>query len=118
MMSRVSVTINGRKYAIACEDGQEAHLSRLAAYIDRRISELVASVGQIGDTQLLVMASLLVADELSDAYSEIETLQASGQGGGARIEAEEHLGEAMEGLATRIEDIAERLKAPSILPSA
>lgn len=109
-MARVSVTINGRKYPIACEDGQEAHLSRLAAYVDRRISELVASVGQVGDTQLLVMVSLLVADELSDAYSEIETLQASGPGGGARVEAEENLGTAMESLADRIERIADRLK--------
>lgn len=110
-MARVSVSINGRKYPIACEDGQEAHLSRLAAYIDRRISELVASVGQVGDTQLLVMASLLVADELSDAYAEIEALQSAGNGGGAaRIEAEESLGSAMEALAARIENIAERLK--------
>lgn len=109
-MAQVSVTINGRKYQIACEDGQEAHLARLAAYVDRRISELVASVGQVGDTQLLVMASLLIADELSDAYAEVETLRASDRSASARLDAEETLGAAMDMLASRIEDVAARMK--------
>ncbi len=56
------------------------------------------------------MASLLVADELSDAYSEIEAMQSAHQGGVARVEAEEHIGTAMDGLAERIEHIADRLK--------
>lgn len=109
-MAKVSVTINGRKYQIACEDGQEAHLSRLGAYVDRRISELVASVGQVGDSQLLVMASLLIADELSDAYSEVEGLRSGEESGAARIAAAETLGESFENLAARIEDVAARMK--------
>ena len=40
-MSKVAVTINGRKYDIACDDGQEAHLARLSQYIDKRVDELV-----------------------------------------------------------------------------
>lgn len=109
-MAQVSVTINGRKYQIACEDGQEAHLARLAAYVDRRINELVASVGQIGDSQLLVMASLLIADELSDAYAEVETLRAGDRLASARVDAEETLGAAIDSLAARIEDVAARMK--------
>jgi cell division protein ZapA len=110
-LARVSVTINGRKYQIACEDGQEAHLARLASYVDNRISELVASVGQIGDSQLLVMASLLIADEMSDAYRELETMRSMEHGGAAaRVDAEENLGIAMESLAARIENVAARLK--------
>ena len=66
-MALVTVTINGRDYEIACDDGQEAHLSRLGTYVDKRIGELVAAVGQVGGARLLVMASLLLADELSDA---------------------------------------------------
>ena len=46
VMAKVSVTINKRKYEIACDDGQEAHLVRLAQYVDRRVDELVAAVGQ------------------------------------------------------------------------
>ena len=76
-MASVNVTINGRVYQIACYDGQEAHLKRLGGYIDKRIAELIASVGQIGDARLLVMASLLIADEMSDAYSRLEAAEAT-----------------------------------------
>jgi cell division protein ZapA len=74
-MAQVSVRINGRHYQVACEDGQEAHLQKLAAYIDDRVSELVRDVGQVGDARLLVMAALLIADELADAYDELEELR-------------------------------------------
>ncbi len=70
MTARVTVTINGRHYQIACDDGQESHLLRLSEYVDKRVAQLVAAVGQAGDAQLLVMASLLVADELMDAQAE------------------------------------------------
>jgi cell division protein ZapA len=74
-MAQVSVRINGRHYQVACEDGQEAHLQKLAAYIDERVGELVRDVGQVGDARLLVMSSLLIADELADAYDELEELR-------------------------------------------
>ena len=111
-MAQVSVTINGRKYPIACDDGQEAHLSRLAAYVDRRIGELVAAVGQVGDAHLLVMASLLVADELSDAYTEIESPGTADDDSSTRRQTEENLANRMDSLANRIEGIAERLERP------
>ncbi len=109
-MAHVSVTINNRKYPIACDDGQEAHLSRLAAYVDRRIGELVAAVGQVGDAHLLVMASLLVADELSDAYTELDSVRSGDDGAAARRDLDELLGSRMETLAGRIEGIAARLE--------
>lgn len=63
-MNQVDVSINGRTYAISCDAGQEAHVSRLARYLDQKVSGLTKSVGQVGDARLLVMASLLVVDEL------------------------------------------------------
>jgi cell division protein ZapA len=74
-MAQLTVTINGRNYQVACDDGQEAHLARLGTYIDNRVKELVAAVGQVGDARLLVMVSLLLADELSDAYSSLDVAQ-------------------------------------------
>ena len=68
-MSQIDVTVNGRSYSIACDDGQEDHLRDLAAYVDKRVQELVATLGQVGDLKLLVMASLLIADELSEAFA-------------------------------------------------
>lgn len=109
-MAQVSVTINERKYQITCEDGQEAHLVRLGDYVDKRLGELVAAVGQVGDAQLLVMVSLLVADELSDLYAEMEVLK-SDEGASARLDAEEGLSASIEKLAERIEKIADSIEA-------
>jgi cell division protein ZapA len=109
-MAHVSVIINGRSYDIACDDGQEAHLTRLAAYVDKRLTELVAAVGQVGDTRLLVMVSLLVADELSDAYAELAALRSEDEEVAARLEADEVLGSNIEMLAQRIESLAEHLE--------
>ena len=115
-MAQVSVIINGRKYQVACDDGQEAHLSRLADYVDKRVGELVAAVGQVGDARLLVMATLLVADELSDAYAELEVLKSAGADATERLAAEESLGGTMETLARRIVDVAETLEQSGHAP--
>lgn len=111
-MAQVSVSVNGKAYNIACDDGQEAHLERLAAYIDKRVGELVASVGrQIGDQQLLMMASLLVADELSDVYKELNGLRGGNDVAALSEAMEVALCDAMDALADRIERIAERVEA-------
>jgi cell division protein ZapA len=72
---QLSVTINGRQYRMACEDGQEDHLSGLAQDFDRRIGELRASLGEIGDMRLMVVAALMLADELSETRARAERLQ-------------------------------------------
>jgi len=74
-MSHVSVTINGRQYRMACEDGQEAHLMRLAKDLDLRIEELRNRFGEIGDMRLAVMAALMVADELVEAGKRLRQLE-------------------------------------------
>ena len=52
-MALVTVTLNGRKYEISCDDGQEAHLEKLAAYVDSRVAELQGAVGNVGDLPTL-----------------------------------------------------------------
>jgi cell division protein ZapA len=74
-MAQVSVTINGRQYRMACEDGQETHLIQLAKNLDERIAQLRTSFGEIGDTRLTVMAALTVADELSEANRKLRRLE-------------------------------------------
>lgn len=66
-MAQVSVTINGRQYRMACDDGQEHHLGRLAHDLDRRIGNLRGTFGEIGDMRLTIMAALMLADELAEA---------------------------------------------------
>ena len=74
-MSHVSVTIHGRQYRMACEDGQEDHLVRLAKDLDQRIEQLKGSFGAIGDMRLIVMAALTVGDELSEAAKRVRRLE-------------------------------------------
>lgn len=74
-MSHVSVTIHGRQYRMACEDGQEDHLVRLAKDLDQRIEQLKASFGAIGDMRLIVMAALTLGDELTEAAKRLRRLE-------------------------------------------
>jgi cell division protein ZapA len=74
-MSHVSVTIHGRQYRMACEDGQEDHLMRLARDLDQRIEQLKTSFGAIGDMRLIVMAALTLGDELSEAAKRLRRLE-------------------------------------------
>ena len=74
-MSQVTVTINGRQFRMACEDGQETHLSRLAQDLDQRIEKLRVKFGEIGDTRLTVMAALTVADELAETGGKLRKLE-------------------------------------------
>lgn len=70
-MAQVTIRINGYSYAVSCEDGQEQHLENMAAEIERRIESIKAIGGQSGEARLLVLASLLLADELHDTRGEL-----------------------------------------------
>ena len=59
-MPLVNVMVNSRAYTIACDDGEEDHLRELAATVDAKTREVLSSVGQVGDTRLLLMAALLI----------------------------------------------------------
>jgi cell division protein ZapA len=80
-MAQITINIHKREYQVACEDGQEAHVQKLANYIDRRVGEMAAKTGvpgpagQIAESRLLVMAALLVADELGEAYDQLEEMR-------------------------------------------
>ena len=74
-MAHVQVTIAGRSYRMACGDGEEDHLSALAASFDAKIGEMRSSFGEIGDMRLHVMAALMVADELAETRRRIEALE-------------------------------------------
>ncbi|WP_298213427.1 cell division protein ZapA [Acidocella sp.] len=65
-MAQVTIRINGYAYTVGCEDGQEGHLSRMAAEIEQRIDSIKKIGGQSGEARLLMLAALLLADELHD----------------------------------------------------
>ena len=75
-MGQVVVTIAGRSFRLACEDGDEARLSALAQTFDATVNELRESFGEVGDTRLAVMAGLVMTDRLGDAQAQIGRLSA------------------------------------------
>lgn len=75
-MAEVNVLINGRKYRMACEEGQEEHLTALAKRFDDLVEGFKGSFGEIGDTRLTVMAGIAVLDELVEAEKKLSRVQA------------------------------------------
>jgi len=74
-MSHINVTINGRQYRMACEEGQEVRLLKLAEALESRVTELRGKFGEIGDARLTVMAALTVCDELLDANVRLHAME-------------------------------------------
>jgi cell division protein ZapA len=107
-MSEVNVTIAGRSYRMACEDGQEQHLRSLADLVDQRIADMRVRFGEIGDLRLTVMGAIVVADELAEARRraaalEQDLIQLQGEDGRRAV--------AIEAMAAKIEETAARLLA-------
>ncbi len=82
-MPHVNVTIDGKPYRMACEAGQETYLQGLAEDLDRRIAGLRASFADIAETRLLVMAALMIADELAEKTRQLEAAQRAGTDAGS-----------------------------------
>jgi cell division protein ZapA len=101
-MALIKLTVHGQDYEMACDDGQEGHLRKLAEYIDEKVQGLAESAGQVGEKRMLVMASLLIADELFDAYRQIHGLS-------TKSDNDSQLAVAIDSCAQRIEAIATRL---------
>jgi cell division protein ZapA len=74
-MPEVNVEINGRKYRMACEEGQQGHLLGLAERFNAQVEALKGAVGEIGDNRLTVMAGIAVVDELAEAERRIAELE-------------------------------------------
>jgi cell division protein ZapA len=114
-MSDVTIEINGRAYQIACEDGQEDHLQRLAESLEKRLQHVASTVGQVGQERLLVMVGLLIADELSDSLAEIDETRTDPETA-RRLQdevsekAEAKAADIFELLADQIETIAETIE--------
>jgi cell division protein ZapA len=119
-MSQVSVTINGRQFRMACEDGQEGHLMNLARDLDTRIEGLRAKFGEIGDTRLTVMAALTIADALAETALRIKRLEdelaalqdARSEALGLDNAAHAAIAAALNAAAERIESITKKLNQP------
>jgi cell division protein ZapA len=113
-MAQVTVRINGYAYTVGCQDGEEQHLQQMAEQVERRIDSIKAVAGQSGESRMLVMAALLMADDLYEMSKSLKESQASG--GGAPAPAppapDPKLNRRLGKLAKRAEDIAAELDQP------
>ncbi|AVF04247.1 MAG: cell division protein ZapA [Devosia indica] len=123
-MPEVNVEINGRKYRMACEEGQQAHLIGLAERFNAQVEGLKGAVGEIGDNRLTVMAGIAVLDELSEAERRIKALEAqvaeltqAGQDIAAELESTEaQFAQKLADAAEALESVAETLDGTASLP--
>jgi cell division protein ZapA len=121
-MTQVTVTIDGKQFRMACEDGQESHLEDLAAHIDGRVKMMRESFGEIGDLRLTVMAALMITDELfEERRRSAEALTAMETDRAVRSQAAETVNQrdaaiagALDTLTLRIERIARMLASPQV----
>ena len=106
-MAQVSVEVNGRPYVIGCEDGQEKRLTQLAAVVDAQIRQVARDVGPLGETRLMLMGALVMADDIAELRGEIETLRAQVAEAKADIgRAELAAVAALDAAAARLERLA------------
>jgi cell division protein ZapA len=107
-MGQVVVTVNGRAFPLNCADGEEPRIRRLATYVDGKITEFVKSHGQIGEARLILLAALVIADELSDTSDLVQNERSRSRRNGEDTSA---VAAGIRGLAARIESIAARLES-------
>lgn len=123
-MPEVNVEINGRKYRMACEEGQQKHLIGLAERFNAQVEGLKGAVGEIGDNRLTVMAGIAVVDELAEAErrireleQEVSMLTQAGQEVAAEIEAlEAKFADRLNSAAQTLESVAGVLDETAPLP--
>jgi cell division protein ZapA len=120
----VNVEINGRKYRMACEEGQQGHLIGLAERFNAHVEGLKGAVGEIGDNRLTVMAGIAVLDELSEAErriaaleAEVATLTEAGKDIAAELESTEaQFARKLTEAAKALEGVADTLDSNLRLP--
>ena len=109
-MAAVTVEINGRAYAVGCEDGQEAHVGALARQYDAQVREVSGQVGQVGDLRLFLMAALITGDDLADTRARLAQAQAElGRLQSDAARADSRAARVLDAAAQRIEALAEPL---------
>jgi cell division protein ZapA len=110
-MGQVVVTVNGRAFPLTCADGEEPRIRRLAQYVDGKIGDFVKLHGQIGEARLILLAAILIADELSDTNDLVQTERSRTRASNVEPEAgSEAVVAGILGIARRIESIAARLE--------
>ncbi|WP_368346247.1 cell division protein ZapA [Pelagovum sp. HNIBRBA483] len=109
-MPQVAISIGGRVFEVACQEGEEPFLTAAAEMLDREASVLTAQVGRLPESQMLLMAGLMLADKTAALEDKVKGLEAKGE---TKVEVPvipPHVTEMMAELAARAEAMAEALE--------
>src|ERR1700761_2092828 len=106
-MPQVTLRINGYAYTLGCQEGEEAHLEAMGAEVSRRIDGVRLAAGPSGEARMLVMAALLMADDIFELRAK---LQAAESASSPVANADPRLGRKLSRMARRAEEIAEGLE--------
>ena len=110
-MAEISITINGRNYGISCDDGQEKRVQELAKFVDGRLKEIARAGAASNESHLLVLTSIILADEIADMKAQGVPMSAQAPVGVSMSEDEEEaIVSAIDLLASRIDAIAGNLQ--------
>ena len=110
-MGQVNITINGRSFGISCEDGQEQRVTDLGHYVDSRLKDIARAGAASNESHLLVLTTLLLADELFETRESGAAGAPPPQAPQANPQEEALVVHAIEDLAERIDRIAGRIQA-------
>ena len=72
-MANVNIKFNGKEFLLSCEDGQEEHLEELSLYLNEKFSNLKNSLGNIGESKLLLITSISILDEYYETKKKIDS---------------------------------------------
>ena len=112
-MAQVTIKLNGYSYTVGCEDGQEQHLTAMAAQVENRIESIKALGGSSGEARVLVLTALLMADELHDLRIEMDGLRTAAAPPAARTgKGDAEMNRRVRRMAARAEQIAADLERP------
>lgn len=102
-MATIDIEVAGRRYSVACRDGEEDHLRAVASLVDRKAQDAAAALGSLSEARQLLFAALMLADEVKE--------RRAGTAPAAEPEEDEAAAEALERLAERVERLADRLES-------
>jgi cell division protein ZapA len=104
-MAQLTIEVNARPYVVGCEDGQEPRLRELAAHVDAQVRQVAREVGPLGETRLILMGALVMADEMTEMQAEVGALRTE------LAEARAALGRAELKAVAVLEAAAEKIEA-------
>lgn len=108
-MPNVVITLQGRPYTIACDEGQERRVQQLALYVDQKLREIAKNGAAASEMYQMVLASIILSDELLTAREQLdgaapETVQKAQRQQDVDVAAVQHLTSRLEELATKLQD--------------